>query len=87
MPNTLNKVIVARDGSLSVGHQLAEMREWLAERNIVPCNLAMQHIVQWQVIYRATFEDEADAQSFLHKFNVNIQRRPMPTDTRRASAG
>jgi|HubBroStandDraft_6_1064221.scaffolds.fasta_scaffold3382873_1 hypothetical protein len=79
MRSTPRTVIVARDGALSVGHQLAEMREWLAERNIVPRELAMQHIVQWLVVYRATFEGDVDAQCFVRKFDVNPQSRGTAT--------
>jgi hypothetical protein len=61
-------VTVARAGDQSVADHLAEMRAWLAERGIVPCELVMVHILHWHVVFRATFDTDGDADQFTAAF-------------------
>jgi hypothetical protein len=64
----LKTVVVARDGNQSVTDHLAEMRGWLAERNIVAQDLAMLHVLNFRVVFRGTFERDGDADQFTAQF-------------------
>jgi len=44
----LKIVVVSRDGTLSVAAHLAEMRAWLAERNITPRELVHRPYLELQ---------------------------------------
>jgi hypothetical protein len=59
---------VGRDGEQSVADHLAEMRAWLVEQNIVARELTMLHILNFRVVFRATFDDDADADRFVERF-------------------
>jgi hypothetical protein len=65
----LKTVIVAGDGNLSIAENLTEMQAWLAERNIAARELTMLHILNFQVVFRATFEDEHKADQFAVQFS------------------
>jgi hypothetical protein len=58
----LKTVIVTRSGNLSVGNHVAEMRAWLAEQNIEARELTMLHVLNFRVVFRATFDtvEQAD---------------------------
>jgi len=64
----LKTVVAARDGHQSVADHLAEMRAWLAEQNIVARELKMLHVLKFRVVFRATFDSDADADKFVEKF-------------------
>jgi hypothetical protein len=64
----LKTVIVARDGSLSVADSLAEMQAWLAEHHITAIELTMVHVLNLQIVFRATFEEHHDAEQFAAQF-------------------
>jgi hypothetical protein len=55
---------------LSVGDHLAEMREWLTQRKIVPLELAQVHVVNSQVVFRARFAAAFEADEFVEKFGL-----------------
>lgn len=61
-------MVVARAGNLSVGDHLAQMRRWLTERNIVPRELVVLHVLNFRVVFRATFDDDSDADLFAQSF-------------------
>jgi hypothetical protein len=64
----LKTVVVSRDGDLSVTAHLAEMRKWLAERKIVPRELTMLRVLNFRVVFRATFETDDQADQFIARF-------------------
>ena len=64
----LKTVVVARGGNLSVAAHLAEMNAWLVARNIVPHDLAMLHVLNFRVVFRATFDSADDADRFAAQF-------------------
>jgi hypothetical protein len=64
----LKTIVVARDGNLSVAAHLAEMRGWLDERNIVPRELIMLHVLNFRVMFRATFDTDGQADQFTAQF-------------------
>jgi hypothetical protein len=64
----LKTVVVARDGSQSVADHLAEMSAWLGERNIVARELTMLHVLNFRVVFRASFDSDADADRFAAHF-------------------
>jgi hypothetical protein len=66
----LKTVVFARAGNLSVGDHLAEMREWLTRREIVPLELSQLHILNSQVVFRARFTTAFEADEFVQKFGV-----------------
>jgi len=70
----LKTVVVARGGNLSVADHLAEMRTWLAERNIVPRELVMLHVLNLRVVFRATFDSDSDADLFVQSFALDQGR-------------
>lgn len=49
--NVLKSVIVARAGNLSVADHLAEMQAWLTDRNILPRELVMLHVLHWRLVF------------------------------------
>lgn len=59
---------MARPGDLSVADHLAEMQAWLAERNIVPRELDMVHVLNFRVVFRAVFDRDGDADLFAAAF-------------------
>jgi hypothetical protein len=65
----LKTVVVARGGELSVADHLAEMRAWLVEQNIEVRELAMLHVLNLRVVFRATFDRDADADRFVARFS------------------
>ena len=65
----MKTVVVARGGNLSVADHLAEMRAWLAEQNIEVRELVMLHVLNFRVVFRATFDADADADRFVAKFS------------------
>jgi hypothetical protein len=64
----LKTVVVARGGDLSVADHLAEMHAWLAEQKIEVRELAMLHVLNFRVVFRATFDRDADADRFVAQF-------------------
>jgi len=64
----LKTVVVSRDGDLSVAAHLTEMRNWLAEQGIEPHELVMLHVLNFRVIFRATFEAIEQADRFTKQF-------------------
>jgi hypothetical protein len=64
----LKTIVVARDGTLSVADHLAEMRAWLADHGIEARELVMLHVLNFRVVFRATFDSEHDADRFREKF-------------------
>lgn len=64
----LKTVVVARGGDLSVADHLVEMRAWLAERKIEPRELTMLHVLNFRVVFRATFDSNDDADEFAARF-------------------
>jgi hypothetical protein len=64
----LKTVIVARSGNLSVGNHMAEMRAWLAEENIEARELTMLHVLNFRIVFRATFETVDQADRFAARF-------------------
>ena len=66
--STLKTVVVSRDGHQSVADHLSEMREWLTERDIVPRELVMLHVLNFRVVFRATFDNNDEADLFVTQF-------------------
>jgi hypothetical protein len=64
----LKTVVVARGGDMSVADHLAEMRAWLVEQDIEVRELTMLHVLNFRVVFRATFDSDADADRFVAKF-------------------
>jgi hypothetical protein len=64
----LKTVVVLRDGHQSVADHLGEMRGWLAEQKIEARELVMLHVLNFRVVFRATFDSDADADRFTEKF-------------------
>ena len=64
----MKTVVVARDGSQSVSDHLAEMRAWLAENGIVARELTMLHVLNFRIVFRATFDTDDEADRFLAQF-------------------
>jgi hypothetical protein len=60
----LKSVVVARAGNLSVADHLAQMRTWLADRNIVPRELVMLHVLNLRLVFRADGDADLFAQTF-----------------------
>jgi hypothetical protein len=65
----LKTVVVSRDGDLSVAAHLTEMRNWLADQDIRPHELVMLHVLNFRVIFRATFETVEQADRFVEQFS------------------
>ena len=66
--STLKTVVVARGGHLSVADHLAEMRTWLVEQNIEVRDLSMLHVMNFRVVFRATFDRDDEADRFVARF-------------------
>jgi hypothetical protein len=66
--STLKTVVVARDGDLSVADHFSEMRAWLAERNMVARELVMLRVLNFRVVFRATFDSDQAADAFAARF-------------------
>jgi hypothetical protein len=66
----LKTVVFARAGNLSVGDHLAEMRDWLTRREIVPLELSQLHILNSRVVFRARFAAAFEADEFVQKFGL-----------------
>jgi hypothetical protein len=64
----LKTVVVSRGGNLSVADHTAEMRAWLAEQGIEPRELAMLHVLNFRVLFRAIFDDSIQAERFIARF-------------------
>jgi hypothetical protein len=64
----LKTVVVARDGALSVADHIAEMRVWLTARNIEARELTMLHVLNFRVVFRATFDTVEHADQFVAQF-------------------
>ena len=64
----MKTVVIARAGNLSVADHISEMRTWLGERDIVPRELTMLHVVDFRVVFRATFDAAQDADLFAAQF-------------------
>ena len=64
----MKTVVVAREGDLSVAGHLAQMRGWLEERNVVPRELVMLHVLNFRVVFRATFDSADQADRFVAEF-------------------
>ncbi len=64
----MKTVVVSRDGDLSVAAHLSEMRSWLAEHDIAPRELTMLHVLNFRVVFRATFDDAEQADQFVSRF-------------------
>ena len=64
----MKTVVVTRDGALSVADHIAEMRAWLAEQHIEVRELTMLHVLNFRVVFRATFETAAHADHFVTQF-------------------
>jgi hypothetical protein len=65
---SLKTVVVTRDGTLSVADHLTEMRAWLAERNMEARELTMLHVLNFRVVFRATFDTVEQADQFVTQF-------------------
>jgi hypothetical protein len=65
---SLKTVVVTRDGTLSVADHVAEMRAWLAERDIEARELTMLHVLNFRVVFRATFDTVEHADQFATQF-------------------
>jgi len=65
---SLKTVVVTRDGALSVADHVAEMRAWLAERDIEARELTMLHVLNFRVVFRATFDTVEQADRFVTQF-------------------
>jgi hypothetical protein len=65
---SLKTVVVTRDGNLSVADHVAEMRAWLAERDIEARELTMLHVLNFRVVFRATFDTVEQADRFVTQF-------------------
>jgi hypothetical protein len=61
-------VIVAREGNLSIGDHLAEMREWMLHREIKSLELAPLRVINFRVEFRATFASAGHARLFVDRF-------------------
>jgi hypothetical protein len=66
--HVLKTVVISRSGDLSVAGHLAEMRAWLAEHKIEPRELVMLHVLNFRVVFRATFDGDGDADKFTVQF-------------------
>ena len=66
--STLKTVVVARDGRQSVADHLAEMQAWLAEQGIAVRELTMLHVLHFRIVFRATFDNDGDADRFVERF-------------------
>lgn len=64
----MKTVVVARDGHQSVAEHMAEMQAWLTERTIVARELTMLHVLNFRVVFRASFDSAADADRFAEEF-------------------
>jgi hypothetical protein len=64
----LKTVIVARSGNLPVGDHMTEMRAWLAEQNIEERELIMLHVLNFRIVFRATFDTADQADRFTAQF-------------------
>ncbi len=64
----LKTVVVSRDGNQSVAAHLAEIEAWLAARNIEARDLAMLHVLNFRVVFRATFDSVDHADQFTARF-------------------
>lgn len=64
----MKTVVVSRDGDLSVAAHLTEMRHWLADQGIQPHELVMLHVLNFRVVFRATFETVEQADRFAEQF-------------------
>ena len=66
--HVLKTIVVSREGTLSVADHLTEMRAWLAEHGIEPCELVMLHVLNFRIVFRATFDTAAEADQFVARF-------------------
>jgi hypothetical protein len=66
--STLKTVIVVRAGNLSITDHLAEMRAWFAEHSIDCGELTMLHVLNFRVVFRASFATIRDADRFAEHF-------------------
>ena len=64
----MKTIVVSRDGNQSVADHLAEMRAWLAERGIVPHEITMLHVLNFRVVFRASFQTDDEAEQFVQQF-------------------
>ena len=55
-------------GDLSVADHFSEMRAWLAERNMVARELVMLRVLNFRVVFRATFDSDQAADAFAARF-------------------
>lgn len=44
------------------------MQAWLAQQQIVARELVMLHVLNFRVVFRATFDRDADADQFTERF-------------------
>jgi hypothetical protein len=65
---SLKTVVVTRDGALSVADHIAEMRGWLAKQDIEARELTMLHVLNFRVVFRATFDTIEQADQFVTQF-------------------
>ena len=64
----MKTVVVTRDGTLSVADHIAEMRAWLVDRDIEARELTMLHVLNFRVVFRATFDTADQADQFVTQF-------------------
>ena len=64
----MKTVVVARDGTLSVADHIAEMRAWLGDHGIEARELTMLHVLNFRVVFRATFDTVEHADRFATQF-------------------
>ena len=64
----MKTVVITRDGALSVADHIAEMRAWLAGRGIEARELTMLHVLNFRVVFRATFDTIEQADQFAAQF-------------------
>ena len=64
----MQTIEVTRDGNLSIGDQIAEMRRWLDSAGSVVSALQAVRILNARVTFRITFETSLDAARFINEF-------------------
>jgi hypothetical protein len=65
----MRSVEVTRPGDSSVADHLADMEDWLERAGIRGTDLQPVHILHGRVVFRATFQELADADRFLRAFD------------------
>jgi hypothetical protein len=72
----MRTIEITRTGEASVTDQIAEMREWLRRAGIQPLELEPMRILGARVRFRGVFANDADAQRFRRRFDMEIAGEP-----------